>query len=234
MVPQAVRQAALDGVTLTSLKRDDGDRPGMPLGDPRFARLLGAAAWERLPAAVRYRFSHRYGPGIAVTYVGKVVECRRSALGWVLTQLCRFIGAPLPRSSSSGLAAIVTVTEEPRGHGQVWTRLYARPSGFPQVIHSAKRFAGVTGLEEYLGGGFGIALRVEADDTAIMFHSDHYFLKAFTRRWSLPHWMTPGAMTVSHREHGCGRFGFTLELRHPWFGELLHQHCLFQDQEASC
>jgi Domain of unknown function (DUF4166) len=218
------------GTVLPDAPTDDCFFAWPPVGDPRFARLLGQDAWRRLPPAVRARFSHRYGPGVAVTYAGTVESCRRSPLGWMMAQLCRCIGAPLPLSDATGVAAIVTVTEETGGRGQVWSRIYARPSGFPQVIHSAKRFAGETGLEEYLGGGLGIALRVEADCTGIVFRSDHYFLIALSRRWKLPRWLAPGAMSVTHRELGSGAFAFTLELRHPWFGQLIHQHCHFRDQ----
>jgi hypothetical protein len=225
MTQNEVIPAVPAGSTETCLTLDQ-------LGDTRFARLLGRAPWQQLPAAVRARFSHRFGPGVAVTYAGIVETCRKSPLGWLLTQLCRCIGAPLPLSDATGLSAIVTVTEEPGGEGQVWSRIYARPSGFPQVIHSAKRFAGETGLEEYLGGGLGIALRVEADETSIIFRSDHYFFIARAYRWKLPRWLEPGAMTVTHRELGGGAFGFMLDLRHPWFGELIHQHCRFHDQET--
>ncbi|WP_218006098.1 DUF4166 domain-containing protein [Novosphingobium lentum] len=51
------------------------------------------------------------------------------------------------------------------------------------------------GLEEYLGGGFGIALRVEANANGIRFPSDHYFLRIGAHRLRLPAMMGPGALT---------------------------------------
>ncbi len=60
--------------------------------------------------------------------------------------------------------ALVAVVEDERLGGQSWTRLYARPGRFPQTIHSAKRFRGPTGLEEYVGYGIGMALRVTVED----------------------------------------------------------------------
>ena len=95
----------------------------------------------------------------AVVYVGEVVECRLSAAGWLLAQLGRLIGAPLPLSRDIEVPACVSVTEDISFAGQFWTRIYGRRRGFPQVISSSKRFAGPTGLEEQIGGGFGIALR---------------------------------------------------------------------------
>ena len=64
-----------------------------------------------------------------------------SAPGFLLAQLARLFGGPLPISRAAGLESVVTVTEDLATGGQVWTRLYARRNGFPQIIHSSKRFA---------------------------------------------------------------------------------------------
>ncbi len=200
------------------------------LDDLRFRSLLGRDGWDCLPAAVRRRFAKRLCAGKSVSYTGEVSGCRMRPAGWLLAQLCRLIGAPLPLGRDAGVAAVVIVTEDNDGGGQVWTRMYARRHGFPQVIHSAKRFAGPTGLEEYLGCGFGIALDVAACAAGIRFTSNHYFLRVGGHRLRLPSAISPGALTIDHTDLGDGRFAFTLALRHPRLGELIHQIGHFHDQ----
>lgn len=204
--------------------------PAATLADMRFRALLGAEAWNALPAAVQMRFAKRLLPGQSISYAGAVVACAMTSAGWLLAQLCRLIGAPLPLGRDADLAAVVTVTEDGGSGGQVWTRMYARRRGFPQVIHSAKRFAGPTGLEEYLGAGFGIALTVAATAAGIRFSSDHYFIALRGRRLQLPRWLAPGALQIDHEDLGEGRFAFILSLRHRLLGEIIHQVGHFRDQ----
>ncbi|HLY56555.1 MAG TPA: DUF4166 domain-containing protein [Stellaceae bacterium] len=206
-----------------------------PCGEPvlhdlRFRALIGAAAWSALPPAVRGRFSRRLGGGASVTYAGEIVESRMSRAGWLLAQLCRAIGGPLPLDAAVGVPAVVTVTEDAASGGQFWMRVYGRPRGFPQVIHSCKQFAGPTGLEEYLGCGFGIALRVTADPCALHFHSDHYFLYIGPIRLRLPRFLGPGELMISHVDCGDEWFAFVLALRHPSFGELIRQTGMFRER----
>jgi hypothetical protein len=203
---------------------------GDALGDLRFRALLGPEQWAVLPEPVRARFSKRYGTGCSVSYSGTIAECRISRTGWLLAQACRVIGAPLPLDRGGGAAAVVTLTEHTPSGGQVWTRVYARRGGFPQVIHSAKMFSGATGLEEYVGLGIGIALRVQGSAEGIGFVSDHYFLKFGNRRLRLPRWLTPGALRIDHLDLGAGKFRFVLDLRHRLLGELIHQVGEFADQ----
>lgn len=198
--------------------------------DLRFRALLSADDWNSLPAPIRRRFSKCLSRGDTVVYVGEVLETRMSRLGWCLAQLVRVIGAPLPTDRRRHSPSVVTVSEDPASGGQIWTRLYMR-NGFPQVIHSAKRFAGITGLEEYVGFGISMALTVHVKDEALVFRSAGYCLQLFGRRFALPRWLTPGELSVIHAELGDGRFSFTLQITHPRFGLLLRQMALFHEAE---
>jgi hypothetical protein len=202
------------------------------LGDLRFRALLAEADWYELPLPIRRRFSKRLADGETAVYVGEILETRLSRAGWLLAQLLRLIGAPLPTASDSGVPSVVTVTEEMATGGQIWTRLYARRRSFPQVIHSSKRFAGRTGLEEYVGHGIGMALKLEVEDGALVFRSEGYFFEALQRRFFLPIWATPGALSVTHAEIGDGRFLFILEIVHPRFGLLVRQSAAFRECQS--
>lgn len=198
--------------------------------DTRFRDLLGQRAWSRLPPAIRRRFGKRLAGGNSVAYRGRVVSMRMSRLGWCLAQLARLIGGPLPYDpKNTGQPAVVVVTEDAQTNGQFWVRQYGCTCGFPQVVHSSKRFAGPTGLEEYVGYGIGMALRVEATDDTLFFKSAGYFLQILGRKVRLPALLAPGAITIGHRDLSAGNFLFSLHLFHPWFGELIVQDCVFQD-----
>ncbi len=200
------------------------------LGDLRFRALMSEEDWAALPMPIRRRFSKRLSGGKTAVYVGEVLETWMSRAGWCLVQAARLIGAPLPTDRRRHSPSIVTVTEDIASGGQIWTRLYVR-NGFPQVIHSAKRFAGVTGLEEYVGYGISMALTIHVKDEALIFRSAGYFLQMFGRRIPLPRWLAPGALSVIHAELGDGRFSFTLQIAHPRFGLILRQMAIFREVE---
>lgn len=201
-----------------------------PAPDTRFHKLLGDTAWHRLPSAIRRRFGKRLKGGASVAYQGEVVEMKMNWAGRTLAQAARLIGAPLPFDiSSKGLPAVVVVTEDSQSDGQFWVRQYGRAKGFPQVVHSSKRFAGPSGLEEYVGYGIGMALKVEASDDALFFKSDSYFLQIAGRKMPLPRFLSPGALVIGHHDLGEDNFLFSLRLSNRFFGEMIAQDCLFQD-----
>ena len=197
--------------------------------DLRFRALLADEDWWRLPLATWRRFSKRQADGKTAVYVGEVAEVRFSRIGWWLAQLARLIGGPLPTCGDTNVPSIVTVTEDAATGGQVWTRIYARRNGFPQVIHSSKRFSGPTGLEEYVGFGVSMALRMLVDGRALQFRSAGYFVQVGRLRFPLPALLTPGALTVTHSDCGSGEFRFTLEIIHPRFGDLIRQSAVFRE-----
>lgn len=210
---------------------DAGQRHGdaSSLSDLRFRRLLGEAAWATLPAAVQARFSKRLDGGTPAVYLGQITSMRVSRAGWLLAQVLRCLGAPLPLDCKAGATSIVTVSEDAASHGQFWSRHYASRRGFPQIIQSCKRFRGPTGLEEAIGFGIVMALRADADEGALVFRSAGYAIDAGGLRLSLPATLSPGALTVTHREVDAETFLFTLHLEHPRVGLLLHQEGLYHE-----
>lgn len=212
------------------------------LGDLRFRALMTEADWASLPLAIRRRFSKRLAAGQTIVYAGEIVESRMSRAGWWLAQAARLIGAPLPLTRDTQgrstrvpvvhVASVVTVTEDVATSGQIWSRLYARRKGFPQVIHSSKRFAGPTGLEEYVGCGIGMTLTVYAREGALVFRSKDYFLQVFGRRLFLPEWLAPGTLYVTHAELPDEKFSFILQIFHPRLGLLLRQMAIFREIAA--
>jgi hypothetical protein len=203
-----------------------------PLGDLRFRALLSDDDWQRVPIPVRRRFSKRLAPGSTIVYVGQVSEVRFSRTGWLLAQGCRLIGGPFPICRDVGVATVVAVTEDAAANGQIWTRLYARKSGLPQVVQSSKRFAGPTGLEEHVGFGIGMTLKVRVEEAALAFRSVRFFVEAAGMRFHLPAWASPGTLTVTHRDADDGQFSFLLEVVHPFFGLLIRQLALFKESDC--
>ncbi len=204
--------------------------PSASVHDSRFRRLLARRDWDRLEPAIQRRFSKRVQGADCIVYRGEVVVTRMSACGWLLTRLCRTIGAPLPLHTDAGASAVVIVSEDEATGGQRWTRVYHRRGGNPQIIVSAKAFGGPTGLEEHVGGRIGMALRIVAAASRLRFVSDHYFVRLGAWRLRLPDWLTPGRTVVTHRDLGNGRFAFELRLTHRLFGELVYQSAIFKDE----
>jgi uncharacterized protein DUF4166 len=221
------------------LRPEPKSEPKPELGDLRFRALMTEEEWFSLPLAIRRRFSKRLAGGQTIVYAGEILESWTSRAGWWLAQAARLIGGPLPltrdtqvrsaRVPTKRVASVVTVTEDMASGGQIWTRLYARRKGFPQVIHSSKRFAGPTGLEEYVGRGVGMTLTIYAREGALVFRSKNYFLELFGQRLFLPAWLTPGTLYVTHAELPDGKFSFTLQIFHPRFGLLLRQMAIFRE-----
>jgi len=224
---------------MVAFKFEDGEwdsaahpKPDIPIGDLRFRRLFTNEDWARLPLAVRTRFGRKVAIGEALVYRGHVDFNRVNNWGKLLNKVLRFVGAPLPLDTqNSGAAAIVTVTEAPDG-GQIWMRQYARQDRkqmFPQVIQSAKRFTGATGIEEHIGRGIGMSLVPLVEGHELVFRAKDIFWDILGLRLTLPKWLGPNVLRAGHEELGNGAFAFTLRLEHKWFGTLLDQRVWFQD-----
>ncbi|QNP48713.1 DUF4166 domain-containing protein [Diaphorobacter aerolatus] len=185
--------------------------------------LVGEAAWNRLSPAIRRRFAAGHAD---VTYRGSM-ELKASRMGRLFGMAAALLGSPLAASQKQAVAASVNVRNDGAG-GVVWERVLGN-----QRVRSTKRLGPDGSLEECTSGGLSMHLdvRVEADG-ALVFESRGYFLLVRGLRIAIPAWMTPGTCRVSHQDVGPGQFRFTLDMRHPLWGDTFHQTGVFDDPAA--
>jgi hypothetical protein len=192
--------------------------------------LLGDAAWQRLPAAVRQRFTD---PARRADYIGTFEIVRASKLGRVLALFCRCLGTPVVPRTGAQVPALVQVV--PTGHGITWRREYRWPAGRPYVVRSTKVIAADGTLTERLPAGLCMPLDLYEFAGALHFVSRGYHFEIpvpgirARLKIPLPSWLSPGVTHVSQVDEPDGWFRFTLTVTHPLFGEVFHQTGRFSE-----
>jgi hypothetical protein len=187
-------------------------------------RILGDAAWQRLPTAVRDRFGE---PAKRVDYVGEFEVVRASRLGRILAFLCRLIGTPIVPRTGSCVPAVVHVG--PEGKGVAWDREYRWPGERYSLVRSTKVIDTDGRLVERLPARLCMPLDVYEREGTLHFVSRGYYfdlgtwLRGRSLEISLPSWFSPGVTHVEHCDESDGWFRFTMTVTHPFFGELYYQ-----------
>lgn len=186
------------------------------------------ADWAKLHPNVQARFDREPEQGETITYTGAMTDIRRSRLGWLFATLTRAIGNPLAPFAGRDVPMDVSLFRKPGRDGVFWQRSYFRPGKKPYVVTSIKRESKKGEMLECVGGGFGMKLKVSAQDGDMHFESYRYFWNPLGIYFPLPHWISPGKAHVIHHDLGGGDFRFTISMVHPQLGETFYQDGVFR------
>jgi len=185
------------------------------------------ADWARLDPAVQARFDREPVLGETIVYAGTMETIRRSGAGWLFATFTRIIGNPLTPFAGENVPMEVALYKKPGRRGVFWQRTYFYPKRAPYVVVSTKEESRDGKMLECVGGGFGMQLKVTAENGEMHFRSQRYFWRGLGFRLPLPHWISPGAAHVIHRDIGGGQFIFSISMRHPQLGETFFQQGTF-------
>jgi hypothetical protein len=198
-----------------------------------FERLIGREGWRRLAPEIRARFSEKPQAGRPIRYAGTMQTVQCSAAGLLLAQLCRLIGTPFAPYRGEGIPVAISLHHAGLAGAIIWRREYRYPARATVHVQSTKLIAPGGALEECVGYGLGMRLKVFESAGELHFLSQHYFWRVLGRRIRLPHLFSPGTAHVIHRDLGDGRFRFIMSFRHRLFGSLFYQDGVFAREEES-
>ena len=192
--------------------------------------VIGGAAFARLPEMVQARFG-RHGPHHApIVYRGMMEKVEASRLGRLIAFAARLIGNPVVVARGRNVPCTVTLYPDDKLGGTVWHRCYGFADGH-EVAATTKRRGDDGGAIESFSGLFGMPLDIREVTGELHFITDSYFAEWRGWRLTLPRWLSPGRLTVVHRDEEDGWFRFIMTLEHPLLGVLLHQDGVFYDPE---
>src|SRR5262249_29969201 len=152
------------------------------------------------------------GASVAADYAGEGVF-EATTIGRALALFGMLFGRPLPLAVG---AAHVFIRVNPTAAGESWTRIYCFEGG-EEIARSVKHAGAGDWLEER-AGPLVMRLAVFEERGALVFECIDFLLRLGPLELPLPLELTPGRIRVEHHDHGAGRFAFTLEAHHPWFG----------------
>jgi len=181
--------------------------------------VLGLAAWNRLPEAVRERFGDA---GASTNYAGAFEVVQASALGQVFAWLGTLFGTPVAPKAEPNVAARVLV--HPDARGVAWDREYHWANGTRTVVRSTKVVTGDGFLIEMLPARLCMPLDTYEEGGVLHFVSRGYYfdLGLGLKLW-LPEFLSPGITHVEHIDLGHGWFRFTMTVTHRHFGTVFFQ-----------
>lgn len=199
---------------------------------PDFQALLGPAAWQRLPRAVRARFDGTHGRIAETVYAGVMTEVRATRIGLWLARICTLLGTPVVPLVGRNVPIFVRLFHAAKHAGIAWERIYRFPDRPICTVRSTKMLSREGTLIESLGFGLCMPLQLKVVNGELHFISQGYYFQWSRLRVPLPAWFPPGTTTIIHRDLGDGRFSFILHTNHPWFGQMFYQKGYFLDGDA--
>lgn len=197
---------------------------------PSTIRKQLGADWHKLHPAIQTRFASEPTYDEPVFYRGimEAVEC--SGAGRLFAHLTRIIGNPLSPHRGHHVRMDVMLYKRHGKNGVYWQRSYYHAGHKPYTVTSVKRESHKGEMLECVGGGFGMVLKVSAENNQLHFRSTRYFWQWGRLRVPLPHLLSPGTTHVIHEQVAGKAFRFTITMQHPVLGRTFYQTGLFSGE----
>ena len=196
-----------------------------------FKSQLGTC-WQQVHPDIQARFDADPLPGQPIQYDGMMTRVTCSRFGALLAWLSGFFttGALCPWRGTA-IPAFITVYKEPGCEDILKLRRYEFPGGRSYLFRSRMHATAQGELLEFVGGGFGMTVKVQERDGALFFTDGGYFIGTKSWQIRLPALLSPGKVALTHANLSRNRFSISIRITHPWFGVLYEQEGEFERQK---
>ena len=198
-----------------------------------FKSQLGAS-WKNVHPDIQERFDADPVPEQPIYFDGLMTKLDCSGLGMLLAHISSYFttGALCPHRGTNVSAEfeVYKIT----GSDDIYKiRRYCFSSGKTYIFRSRMHATTEGELLEFVGGGFGMLVRVQEKEGALFFTEGGYFIGGNRWRLRLPALLSPGKVALTHANLDRNRFRISIRITHPLFGLLYDQEGVFSRRYAA-
>lgn len=189
---------------------------------PTLQRALNSD-WDKLAPAVRrhYETGVDVDNGVArLELKGVMDEIQVRGIGKIVALLSRPFQALVPCSGAK-VKSEVSNWADSDGDAMHWRRLFYYPGRKPLVFASRMECAGDHEIIEFVNGGFGLRLRLEVNQGALVFIGLHYVAKVGPWLIKIPNWVLAGDAHTIETEVDEDTIRVEFEIVHPLWGKTI-------------
>ena len=193
---------------------------------PLFQQILGKD-WDKLPEVIRrhYRLpsgnilQNRVSGTMAIDYPWFVTP---------ILKMIRLFGGLIDAKGTNNAVTVDKQVDPDRPDCIFWRREIIPPDGATIVFASRMEYQQANELIEFIGGGFGLHLKLTVENGRLVYRSNGHLWQVGNIRIPVPDVLMLGHATITETAVSDNEFELDFRIRHPLFGDTYRYGGLFK------
>jgi hypothetical protein len=193
---------------------------------PLFQKVLGNE-WDNLPPVIQ---QHYRLPSVQVLQnsVAGVMFIEYPRFVTPILKIVRFFGGLIDLKGPNMAVKVEKRVNQDMPDCLFWRREIKSPGGKIIVFASRMEYQKTNELIEYIGGGFGIHLKVNCEDGKLVYRSNGHLWQIGKFKIPIPDVLFLGHATITETAVSEDEFRLDFKISHPLFGDTYRYGGLFK------
>jgi Domain of unknown function (DUF4166) len=189
-------------------------------------RILGED-WHKLPHVIQSHYLLQQGQKTQNTVTG-TMHIHYPAFVKPILMIVRMMGGLIDLKGDNMSVRVEKWVNVDTPNTLFWKRMIQAPDGKNTVFASRMEYQQGNELIEYIGGGFGLHLKLTVENHKLVYRSNGHLWQIGKVRIPIPDVLFLGHATITETALTENQFELDFRIQHPLFGETYHYGGVFQ------
>jgi hypothetical protein len=183
--------------------------------------------WHKLPLVIQNHYRLKQGKQTQNIVTG-TMHINFPAFVKPILIIVRMMGGLIDLKGENMSARVEKWLRQDTPNSLFWKRSIEAPNGKHTVFASRMEYQQGNELIEYIGGGFGLRLKLTVENNKLVYRSNGHLWQLGKVRIPIPDVLFLGHATITETAISENQFELDFKIIHPLFGETYHYGGVFQ------